>query len=148
MSDDHASQDSSDSPTASGAESAMYDDSLSPTVTDPDKYKTIFENDQVRVMEYYDRPGAQTAMHEYRGNYIVYPLTDFLRRLYYPDGTYHDMEIKRGMIHAGQGKGLRAGENTGVTDTHSIIFELQETPLRAASAGDPIRQASARLTHK
>jgi beta-alanine degradation protein BauB len=31
---------------------------LDPTRTDPDKYKVIFENDRVRVLEYRNRRGA------------------------------------------------------------------------------------------
>jgi hypothetical protein len=30
-----------------------------PTTTDPDKYKVIFENERVRVLEYRDTPGRQ-----------------------------------------------------------------------------------------
>ena len=32
-----------------------------PTVTDPDLYRVIFENDRVRVLEYRDRPAAGTS---------------------------------------------------------------------------------------
>ncbi len=32
-----------------------------PTVTDPDLYRVIFENDRVRVLEYRDGPGERPA---------------------------------------------------------------------------------------
>jgi len=32
-----------------------------PTCTDPDKYRVIFENDRVRVLEYSDLPGDKTG---------------------------------------------------------------------------------------
>ena len=32
-----------------------------PTVTDPDKYRVVFENERVRVLEYRDDPGARTS---------------------------------------------------------------------------------------
>ena len=30
-----------------------------PTETDPDKYKVVFENERVRVLQYRDTPGAR-----------------------------------------------------------------------------------------
>ena len=36
--------------------------SLDPTVTDPDKYWAIFENDRVRVLEYKDKPGERGSL--------------------------------------------------------------------------------------
>ena len=35
--------------------------SADPTQSDPDKYKVIFENDRVRVLEYKDKPGDQPS---------------------------------------------------------------------------------------
>jgi len=34
-----------------------------PVTTDPDKYKVIFENDRVRVLDYGDKPGDKTKLH-------------------------------------------------------------------------------------
>ena len=39
---------------------------LDPVVTNPNLYKVIFENDQVRVLEYTDQPGDHTTPHEHR----------------------------------------------------------------------------------
>ena len=44
---------------------------LDPTHTDPDTYKVVFENDQVRVLEYRDTPGAKTKLHQHP-NYAFY----------------------------------------------------------------------------
>ena len=30
-----------------------------PTVTDPDKYKTVFENEHLRLLDYKDKPGEK-----------------------------------------------------------------------------------------
>jgi hypothetical protein len=38
---------------------------LDPVVTNPDSYKVVFENDQVRVLEYNDKPGHLTTPHEH-----------------------------------------------------------------------------------
>ena len=35
-----------------------------PTDSDPDKYRVVFENERVRVLEYRDEPGAKTSPHD------------------------------------------------------------------------------------
>jgi beta-alanine degradation protein BauB len=42
-----------------------------PTITDPDNYSVVFENDRVRVLEYRDEPGAQTRPHEHPDSVMV-----------------------------------------------------------------------------
>ena len=39
--------------------------SADPTQTDPDKYKVVFENERVRVLEYRDQPGDRTSPHRH-----------------------------------------------------------------------------------
>jgi len=51
-----------------------------PTSTDPDKYKVIFENERVRVLEYRDDPGEATRPHEHPDS-LMYTLSSFDRRL-------------------------------------------------------------------
>ncbi|MGA7202758.1 MAG: hypothetical protein WBX26_13085 [Candidatus Cybelea sp.] len=51
-----------------------------PIRTDPDKYKVIFENDRVRVLEYRDKLGAKTEARE-DPNSVLLMLSDFQRRL-------------------------------------------------------------------
>ncbi|MEV7603519.1 hypothetical protein AB0O91_39740 [Kitasatospora sp. NPDC089797] len=40
-------------------------DNPHPTVTDPEFYRTVFENDRVRVVEYRDTPGVRTRLHHH-----------------------------------------------------------------------------------
>ncbi|MEA2364964.1 MAG: hypothetical protein QOI32_476, partial [Thermoleophilaceae bacterium] len=54
--------------------------SLDPTETDPDKYKLVFENDRVRVLEYRDAPGERTSPHHHPDS-VMYTLSSFKRRL-------------------------------------------------------------------
>jgi hypothetical protein len=35
-----------------------------PTVTEPDKYAVVFENERVRVLGYRDEPRAKTSPHD------------------------------------------------------------------------------------
>jgi len=54
--------------------------SADPTETDPDKYKVVFENDRVRVLEYRDKPGDRTSPHRHPDS-VMYTLGAFERRL-------------------------------------------------------------------
>jgi hypothetical protein len=47
-----------------------------PTTTNPDVYKTVFENDRVRVLEYRDKPGESTAAHRHPDS-VMYTLSTF-----------------------------------------------------------------------
>lgn len=53
---------------------------LDPVATNPDHYSVIFENDQVRVLEYLDQPGDRTTPHEHP-NSVMVTLSSFRRRL-------------------------------------------------------------------
>jgi hypothetical protein len=105
--------------------------SLDPTVTDPDKYKVVFENDRVRVLEYADRPGERTSPHEHPDSVMV-TLSSFRRRLHHGDAT-RDVEPEPGLatwLPAQQ----HHGENTGDTETHTIFVELKEPAGAPADA--------------
>ena len=80
-----------------------------PTTTDPDKYKVIFENDRVRVLEYRDEPGQKTSPHEHPDS-LMYTLSSFQRRLIGGSGESRDVALEAGEVrfaHAGR-RGARA----------------------------------------
>lgn len=93
-----------------------------PVTTNPALYRTIFENEFVRVLEYSDRPGDSTTPHVHP-NSVMVTLTDFQRRLRTPAGE-RDVDIP-----ANQALWLpaqrHAGENTGRSATHTIFIELK-----------------------
>jgi hypothetical protein len=109
---------------------AMSDD---PTVTDPELYKVVFENDRVRVLEYRDVPGDRTTPHSHPDSVMV-TLSDFDRKLIMGD---QEREVT---LAAGEARWLpaqsHAGENIGSTATHSIFVELKESGP-AAPSGEP-----------
>lgn len=109
----------------------MTDD---PARTDPDKYKVVFENEQVRVLEYVDRPGDRTSLHAHPDS-VMYTLSSFRRRLYSGDGETRDVEIAAGTtgwLPAQQ----HAGHNIGGSDTHVIFVELKDrTPAPTTELG-------------
>ncbi|WP_431278574.1 cytoplasmic protein [Leifsonia poae] len=98
-----------------------------PTVTNPDHYRTLWENDYVRVVEYLDEPGEQTTPHDHP-NSVMVTLSEFDRRLSAGD------RISDVHLEAGKAVWLPAqrhsGENIGETATHTILIEL-----KGASAG-------------
>ena len=94
-----------------------------PTVTDPDLYRVIFENDRVRVLEYRDRPGDETHPHRHPDS-VMYALSSFQRRIS-QDERWVDVEIPAGSARW-VGAQQHAGLNTGETPTHSIFVELKE----------------------
>lgn len=64
-----------------------------PTFTDPDKYKVVFENEHVRVLEYTDHPGDRTTQHAHPDS-VMYTLSSFHRRLYSADGETRDVDTR------------------------------------------------------
>ncbi len=97
--------------------------SLDPTVTDPDRYRVIFENERVRVLEYTDAPGDATHDHEHPDS-VMYALSSFRRRLHHGD-QQRDVEIGAGFVGWVPAQRHR-GENIGETPSHSIFVELKE----------------------
>jgi hypothetical protein len=99
-----------------------------PTVTNPENYKTLWENDFVRVLEYRDHPGVQTIPHQHP-NSVMVTLSDFTRRLSSGEKVFDTQ------LAAGRAVWLPAqrhsGENIGTTPTHVILVEL-----KGASAGE------------
>ena len=99
-----------------------------PTLTNPDHYRTLWENEHVRVLEYTDAPGDATTPHDHP-NSVMVTLSDFSRRLSSGERTFDTA------LRSGQAVWLPAqrhsGENTGETPTHTILVEL-----KGAAAGE------------
>jgi quercetin dioxygenase-like cupin family protein len=94
-----------------------------PTRTDPDKYKVIFENDRVRVLEFRDTPGAKTKPHQHPDS-VLLMLSNFRRRLNIGDS------VREVTVEAGEAvwspAQIHIGENIGSTDTHLVFVELKD----------------------
>lgn len=93
-----------------------------PVVTDPQLYKTIFENDQVRVLEYRDRPGDSTHQHRHPDSVMI-TLSSFRRRI---QANGQEVEVELAAAQARwMGAQSHIGSNIGTTETHSIFVELK-----------------------
>ena len=94
-----------------------------PVHSDGDKYKVMFENDRVRVLEYRDRPGEKTHQHTHPA-FVLYAVTPFKRRIALPDGKVMMREFKGGEIMWSE-RQTHIGENVGDTPTHVIMVEMK-----------------------
>lgn len=104
-----------------------------PVTTNPGLYRTVFENEFVRVLEYRDTPGERTTPHVHP-NSVMVTLTEFQRRLHTESGT---RDVSLPAPHAMWLPAQRhAGENIGQTPTHSIFVEL-----KGAAAGSVTGEA-------
>jgi len=95
-----------------------------PTLTNPEFYRVVWENDDVRVLEYTDLPGEQTTPHDHP-NSVMVTLTGFDREL----SSGGDSRIVS--LSAGSAVWLPAqthsGRNVGQTTTHTILIELKHS---------------------
>ena len=104
--------------------------SLDPAVTNPEHYRVIFENDQVRVLDYTDEPGDRTTPHAHPDS-VMYTLSSFRRRLVSGDGREREVAMEAG--HVGWLPAQQHhGENIGDTPTHVVFVEL-----KSPGAGPP-----------
>jgi quercetin dioxygenase-like cupin family protein len=108
-----------------------------PTTTDPDKYRVIFENDRVRVLEYSDEPGDATEPHSHPDS-VMYTLSSFERRLIGESGESRDVTLAAGEVRWLDAQ-VHSGENIGETSTHVLFVELKDT--RASSGGGALGPA-------
>lgn len=95
-----------------------------PAHTDGDKYKVIFENERVRVLEYRDQPGDKTQQHRHPA-FVLYAMAPFKRKILLPDGKALLREFKAGEVLFSDAQ-THIGENVGSTPTHVIMVELKK----------------------
>ena len=94
-----------------------------PIHTDGDKYKVLFENERVRVLEYRDKPGEKTAMHKHPA-FVLYAMSPFKREIELPDGKFLSREFKGGEVLWSEAQ-AHIGKNVGDTPTHAIMVEMK-----------------------
>lgn len=95
---------------------------IDPTVTDPQLYKVLFENDRVRVLRYTDRPGDRTKPHHHPDSVLI-TLSNFRRRLTVGDRIV-DVEKSAHEVIWNSAQ-MHVGENTGTTGKDVIFVELK-----------------------
>lgn len=95
-----------------------------PTKTDGDKYKVVFENDRVRILEYKDKPGDKTTMHAHP-DFVVVARSAFSRQLTLPGGKTMKRDFEPGEVMWTDAQS-HIGENIGNTNTDVLIIEFKQ----------------------
>jgi beta-alanine degradation protein BauB len=111
----------------------MVLESHDPSVTDPELYAVVFENDRVRVLEYRDAPGARTHAHRHPDS-VMLTLSSFRRRIA-SGGRSVDVDLPAGEVRWLSAQ-EHSGENIGDSATHALFVELKEQAPAAATAPD------------
>ena len=88
----------------------------------PDIYKSVFENDRVRVLDVHMRPGATSARHAHP-DYVVYLLTPAKVKFTAPDGSSAEAEFPAGVVWRDAEE--HAVENVSGTDLRAVFVELK-----------------------
>jgi quercetin dioxygenase-like cupin family protein len=88
----------------------------------PDKFKVLFENDQVRVLDYNGKAGEKLAMHSHP-DHVIYNVTGGKTKFTTADGKSQEMESKTGEATWVPATTHAAEHHT---DVHGILIELKK----------------------
>ncbi len=114
-----------------------------PAQVNPEIYKTLLENDHVRLFEVHFKPGANMAVHSHP-DHLAYVLSSGTLKLIYPDTSV--------AIAAEAGASFwipaesHAAENIGDTDLRVLVLDLKlpksdHPAARVDSTLDPVKVA-------
>lgn len=122
------------------AETAKAQD---PVTVDPEHYKVLYEDSDVRVLRYDDAPGHFVPKHTHLYPYRVYVITNATREFRSLDDTtkecqktatptklFANDELVRGPV-------THCEANTGTTPTHLILFEFKNQKTTTTVAAPP-----------
>lgn len=100
-----------------------------PVRNDPHNYKTLLENDRVRVMEYRSQPGEKSALHSHP-DCVVYSFGPGTLLITAPSGISEEFELKTGAV-MWRHETTHALQNIGSTEAHLLVVELKspEEPI-------------------
>jgi len=96
-----------------------------PTQVSPNNYKTIFENDHVRVVDAKWKPGEKDEMHSHP-SLVIYAFNDAKIKVHSPDGSSKDLEVSAGTAMYQDPIEAHSVENTGSSDVHILLLELKK----------------------
>ncbi len=97
---------------------------LDPVKISPQYYKVLFENDQVRVLEYQLKAGEKEKMHTHPAG-VVYSLGEGQIKSTLQDGQSREASTKAGEVHW-RDPITHSIENIGTTELHALAVELKK----------------------
>jgi hypothetical protein len=89
---------------------------------DPDVYKIIYEDDNLRIIEAVRKAGVTDKLHSHPVPSVVYSVTDCKTKLT-ADGKTTETDVKAGSIRALPVIPAHTGENTGTNDCKQLFIE-------------------------
>src|SRR5215475_1293119 len=90
---------------------------------DPDVYKVIFEDQNLRVIASTWKKGVRDKVHSHPVSSVIYFLTDCSVRIHMPDGKTNDIISKVGTANAVPITPSHSAENIGPADCRAIFVE-------------------------
>jgi beta-alanine degradation protein BauB len=93
-----------------------------PTKLAPQNYKVLFENQQMRVIEYRLKPREREPMHSHPYGMFVYFLSDAKIRTTFPDGKTSE-DSKHTGDTVWRDPMTHAVENVGNAEVHALLLE-------------------------
>ena len=95
-----------------------------PVKTEPDLYKVLLENDQVRVIDYHLGKGQKEPLHSHATPAVVYWFTDAKLLNTLPDGTSKQLSGKAGDA-IWRGPATHSTENVGDAEVRALVVECK-----------------------
>jgi quercetin dioxygenase-like cupin family protein len=111
-----------------------------PVKVDPNHYKVVFENTQVRVLKFHYGPHEKSVMHSHPDLVVTF-LTDAHIKFNLPDGTSQEQTGKAGDT-AWNAAGKHLPENLSDTPVEGILVELKAKAPTHATPPPPKKQGS------
>jgi hypothetical protein len=90
---------------------------------DPEAYKVVFEDQNLRVIAATWKKGVTDKPHSHPVPFVVYALDDCTIRVHNPDGSTRELSSKSGAISPGPITASHQAENVSATDCHAIMVE-------------------------
>jgi hypothetical protein len=127
---------------------------LDPVCVDPEHYKVIYENDEVRILKFDDTPGHKVPKHMHKYPLRLYAITPSLRQFYPECATQNppppvllapEEDNAMPPLNPHPPPPVTHCEtNVGVTDAHLIIVEYKKNPPPTTITTAPRRRPARR----
>jgi hypothetical protein len=102
---------------------AIASPGMDPVKVAPQAFKERLNNDKVRVLEYWSKPGSKEALHSHPAGILIVVNGGKFRSTT-PDGVSKDVEYKGGEV-VWRDALTHTGENVGTTELHTYLIEFK-----------------------
>lgn len=126
---------------------------LDPACVAPDHYKVVYEDDDVRVLHFKDKPLDAIPLHKHAHPYQVYSVTSSQRQFFKPACNTKDGSVKQlaaNHLLPFSMPVMHCETNVGTTDAFLIVVEYKKNPPPPPAPTAQVRRPvkSSRLTRR